>query len=964
MADAHRDADPVALMVQSSVNFEAPPTPFNREKLKASIASLHTKEFNPETEIERLLDTIETGLPDGVMTTADLLQMVARMCDGCAAFLGPHMSHTAGKLWMRGLKRRLPSSVFQVACNLFNHTDARGNPAPLIREEIFAFFRDNASELQAIADKWVDVFNNNFTLFGAMTLQGKYLMSGMDGKTMESPVNLYLRIAVEVHGCHSMKDVEESVARCARKEISYASPTCFNAGSVMQQMSSCYLMSMFSDSIDGIYRTKHLSALVSKSSGGQGTSIDEIRARGSWIRSSNGTSNGLIPMLKTLDEDVVYVDQGGGKRKGAHAIYVPDWHFDALEVLVAKDPETQDDKATRNLFYGFMLSDALMDAVNADGMWSLFDPNECHELSRAWGNGLKEAITRYNAEAEATEAADAVVVAATGNPSAVDWSHKPRVRRRRIPAVEFMRALFQSSCKTGTPYIIFGDNAQRLSPYSFLGKLKNSNLCTEIIELCGSPLGWREHDGATPAEQDAHRETAVCNLISIGLPAFVDADTKTFDHAGMHAAVKFAEKSCDRIIDKNFYPDASTRRSNMRHRPIGLGVQGMADVFQILGMPYDSPQARRLSDDIFQTLYHGALEASNENAKKNGAHVTFSGATANHDTQALKEWEATEAAAMWGKLGPSLRESGAFESLAPPTAVEDRRIEKAMASWATDGRKTRWMELSADEKADPSNGYFAPPQSDSPHASGELQFDRLLKQWKSTNEARWNALSVEERAQPLNHCLAPPTIRAKYDWMALKKNIRAFGLRHLVHIAPMPTASTAQILGNNVNFEPMAANIFSRNVLAGEFIVVNIHLFRELFKRGLWTSDTTDMLRANRGSVLALPGLPDDVKDVFRTIWEYDMIPQVNMQMDRGKWVDQSSSFNVHVAEPDFERWMAMMRYAHTAGIITAQYYLYVLPALENRTVTVAKASMGSSIAPRAPLPACMGCDAAEGPLM
>lgn len=885
---------------------------FDAIKMRKWLLSLHVTEFKSEKEIDSVMKAVQATLPDRI-TLTDLMEHVAKTVNDRCFRVGPHMGLLAGRIVCARIAEDVSADIVEVTKKLNAHTDQRGNPSPLVRDSYLDLVLKHSEFLNNLVQKYDPICAMNYNYFAIKTLCSKYLLAGMDNKPQERPIHMYIRVALETHG-DDLDSVAKDVVLKVEKKLSSASPTVFNAGTTCPQMCSCYLVDIFDDTISGIYDTKKALALISKHSGGIGLCIERIRSNGSWIRSTSGTSNGVIPMLSTINGDVRYVDQGGGKRKGAAAIYFPDWHYDSPEILEAKLPETKKERATRDLFYGLLITDSFMDAYEADlkdpeckeGIHSLFDPNECPGLVESWGNKRKLLLAKYRAEAEATEEADRLLRLKTNDPKAIDWSHKPRVRRRAMRATAFMKLIFDSATKSGGPYIIMQDNAQRKSQYRRYGKLKQSNLCTEIIEFSGvPPCGDPEID----------RESAVCNLCSIALPGFLITDkdgTLKLDMKSIHETTSFAAMALDRIIDKTYYPEETTRRSNRRHRPIGIGVQGLADVFMRLGIQYDSLEARRLSDDIHQTMYHAAVTKSIELAKTLGPYPTC---FIKDPLTTLKE----------ARFNPSYSK----DDLAELTR-EAERYKKCCDEWIKSPDSKIWAEFSYEEKQNPSNLCFAPPEFRPPAVRGILQFDMAISEWKARHGEKWESMTFTEKLAPANSCFAPPDFRPLFDWNAVKTDIAKHGLRNRVFMAPMPCASTAHILGNSENFQPHTSNVYTRKTLSGEFQTVNTTLFEMLKKRNLWTAATRNHIRLNRGAVYELEGLSEFEQDLFRTVWEYSMQPQVDMQASRGMWVDQSSSFNVHISEPELESYGKMLLYAWHKGVITAQYYLHMLPAIDN----------------------------------
>jgi ribonucleoside-diphosphate reductase alpha chain len=611
----------------------------------------------------------------------------------------------------------------------------------------------------------------SYDYFGFKTLEKSYLLR-IDGKVAERPQQMLMRVAVGIH----MDDMEaalETYNLLSEKWFTHATPTLFNAGTPKPQLSSCFLLTMQNDSIDGIYDTLKQCAKISQSAGGIGLSIHNVRATGSYIKGTNGTSNGIIPMLKVFNDTARYVDQGGGKRKGAFAIYLEPWHADIFEFLDLKKNHGKEELRARDLFYALWIPDLFMKRVEENSTWSLMCPNECPGLADCYGDDFEKLYEKYEREGRA---------------------------RKTIKAQELWFEILESQTETGTPYVLFKDHANRKSNQKNLGTIKSSNLCTEIMEYTSND------------------EVAVCNLASIALPKFV-VDGK-FDHKQLLEVTKVATKNLNKIIDINYYPVPQARNSNMRHRPIGLGVQGLADAFIMLRMPFESDEAQGLNRDIFETIYFGALTASMELAKKYGPYETFKG---------------------------------------------------------------------------------------SPISKGIFQFDMWGVEPKS---GRW-------------------------DWNGLRKEIKQHGVRNSLLLAPMPTASTSQILGNNECFEPYTSNIYTRRVLSGEFTVVNKHLLKDLIRLNLWNEGMKNKVIKSNGSIQNIPEIPQHIKDLYKTVWEIKQKTIIDMAADRGAFICQSQSLNIHIQDPNFGKLTSMHFYAWKKGLKTGMYYLRTKAAADAVKFTV-----------------------------
>ena len=658
---------------------------------------------------------------------------------------------------------------------LYQHVDPKnGQNAPLISKETWKVIKEHAAELDEAI-----IYDRDFSydFFGFKTLERSYLMK-IDGKTVERPQHMLMRVAVGIHGSDVPAAIE-TYNLMSEKWFTHATPTLFNAGTPKPQLSSCFLLTMKDDSIDGIYDTLKQCAKISQSAGGIGLSIHNIRAKGSYIKGTGGSSNGIVPMLRNFDMTARYVDQGGGKRKGSFAVYLEPWHADIFDFLDLKKNHGKDEMRARDLFYALWIPDLFMQRVENNEMWSLFCPNEAPGLADVWGEDFERLYLKYESENKF---------------------------RRQVKAQDLWFEVLESQIETGTPYILYKDAANRKSNQKNLGTIKSSNLCTEIIEYT------------------APDEVAVCNLASLALPKFVTDDGK-FDHQKLYEITKVATRNLNKVIDVNYYPVEEARKSNMRHRPIGLGVQGLADAFIMLRMPFDSEEARGLNRDIFETIYFAAMEASMEEAKKNGPYETFKG---------------------------------------------------------------------------------------SPVSKGIFQFDM----WGVTpSSGRWN-------------------------WEKLKQDVKQHGVRNSLLVAPMPTASTSQILGNNECFEPYTSNVYTRRTLSGDFIVANKHLMKDLISAGLWSETMRQKLINTNGSVQSIPEIPQNLKDIYKTVWEISQKSIIDMSADRGAYICQSQSLNIHLTDPNFGKLTSMHFYAWKKGLKTGMYYLRSTAAADAIKFTLDKSAL------------------------
>ncbi|QRW06794.1 ribonucleoside-diphosphate reductase subunit M1 [Ceratobasidium sp. AG-Ba] len=687
----------------------------------------------------------------------------------------PDYAILAARIAISNLHKETKKSFSAVIADLHNYVNPKnGRPAGMISQETFEIVQENSALLDSAMIYERD-FHYNF--FGFKTLERSYLLR-IDGRVAERPQHMLMRVAVGIHGRNIDKAIE-TYNLMSERYFTHASPTLFNAGTPHPQLSSCFLVAMKDDSIDGIYDTLKTCAMISKTAGGIGLHIHNIRATGSYIAGTNGYSNGIVPMLRAYDATARYVDQGGNKRPGAFAIYLEPWHSDVFEFLDLRKNHGKEEVRARDLFYALWIPDLFMQRIEEDGDWSLFCPNEAPGLADVHSAEFVELYTKYEREGRA---------------------------RKTIKAQKLWYAILDAQIETGGPFMLYKDAANAKSNQQNLGTIKSSNLCTEIIEY------------------SAPDEVAVCNLASIALPTFIVNDAsaphgKRYDFQKLHDVVKVVTNNLNTIIDVNYYPVPEARNSNMRHRPIGLGVQGLADAFMCLKMPFDSPEARELNLQIFETIYHAAVEASNELAEAQGAYSTFPG---------------------------------------------------------------------------------------SPASQGKLQFDL----WGVTPTGLW-------------------------EWEDLKAKVVRTGLRNSLLVAPMPTASTSQILGFNECFEPYTSNIYTRRVLAGEFQVVCPWLLKDLVSLGLWNDDMKNMIIASGGSIQNISGIPDDIKAIYKTVWEISQKTVLNLAADRGAFICQSQSLNVHLQSPTHRQLTSMHFYGWKKGLKTGMYYLRTRPAAQAIQFTV-----------------------------
>lgn len=716
------------------------------------------------------------GLYDGV-TTSELDNLAAEVAASMTTN-HPDYALLAARIAVSNLHKNTDKSFSRTMKKLYEYKDAKtGQNAGLIADDVYEIIKKNAELLDSTI-----IYDRDFgyDYFGFKTLERSYLLR-VDGKVVERPQHMLMRVSLGIHK-DDINSAIETYHLMSERWFTHATPTLFNAGTPKPQMSSCFLLTMKDDSIEGIYDTLKQCAKISQSAGGIGLSIHNIRATGSYIKGTNGTSNGIVPMLRVFNDTARYVDQGGGKRKGSFAIYLEPWHADIFEFLDLRKNHGKEELRARDLFYALWVSDLFMKRVKADSTWSLFCPNEAPGLADCWGKEFEELYERYEKEGRA---------------------------RKTIPARDLWNAVLESQIETGTPYMLYKDACNAKSNQQNLGTIKSSNLCTEIIEY-------------TSAD-----EVAVCNLASLALPRFVNDGV--FDHQRLFEVTYVVTKNLNKIIDYNYYPVPEAQRSNLRHRPIGIGVQGLADTFIMMRMPFDSPQAKQLNKDIFETIYYASLTASKDLAKDLGPYETYEG---------------------------------------------------------------------------------------SPISKGIFQFDM------------WNV-------QPSN----------RWEWDILRDEIKKYGVRNSLLLAPMPTASTSQILGNNECFEPYTSNIYSRRVLSGEFVVVNKHLLKDLVKLGLWNDDMKNKIISNNGSIQNIEEIPQNIKELYKTVWEIKQRDIIDMAADRGAYICQSQSLNVFIDKPNFAKLTSMHFYAWEKGLKTGMYYLRTKAASEAIKFTVQKQA-GSQLEP------------------
>lgn len=703
------------------------------------------------------------GLYDGV-TTSELDNLAAEIA-ATMTTTHPDFAKLAARISVSNLHKNTKKSFSETMKDLYEYVNPRtGKKAPLLSDEVYRVVSENSEQLDSTI-----IYNRDFgyDYFGFKTLERSYLLK-LNGKIAERPQHMLMRVSIGIH-LDDLEAAMETYELMSKKYFTHATPTLFNSGTPKPQMSSCFLLAMKDDSIDGIYDTLKQTAKISQSAGGIGLSIHNVRATGSYIAGTNGTSNGIVPMLKVYNDTARYVDQGGGKRKGSFAIYVEPWHADIYDFLDLKKNHGKEEMRARDLFYAMWIPDLFMKRVEANEDWTLMCPNECPGLFNHHSEEFEELYLAYEAEGKG---------------------------RKTVRARELWEKILESQIETGTPYMLYKDAANRKSNQRNLGTIRSSNLCTEIMEYTSPD------------------EVAVCNLASIALPMFIKGGK--FDHKELFRVTKRVTKNLNRVIDRNYYPVKEAENSNMRHRPIGLGIQGLADAFIMLRLPFTSDEAKKLNQEIFETLYFAAVTASMEMAQEEGVYSSYEG---------------------------------------------------------------------------------------SPISQGEFQHNL------------WGIKDEE--------------LSGRWDWAKLRKSVKKHGVRNSLLVAPMPTASTSQILGNNECFEPYTSNIYTRRVLSGEFIVVNKHLLEDLVNLGLWNENLKQELMRANGSIQHIDNIPEDIKELYKTVWELSMKDIIDMSRQRGYFIDQSQSLNLFMENANYSKLTSMHFYAWKSGLKTGMYYLRTKAAVD-----------------------------------
>ncbi|KVV13155.1 ribonucleoside-diphosphate reductase subunit alpha [Flavobacterium sp. TMP13] len=719
--------------------------------------------FNELVDPVKVAMRVIEGLYDGVSTSE--LDNLAAETAASMTIAHPDYAQLAARIAISNLHSNTTKSFSETMSDMYHYVNPRtGNPAPLLADDVYEVIKNNAQALDSTI-----IYNRdfNYDYFGFKTLERSYLLK-LNGKIVERPQHMLMRVSIGIHK-DDLASVFETYELMSKKFFTHATPTLFNSGTPKPQMSSCFLLTMKDDSIDGIYDTLKQTAKISQSAGGIGLAIHNVRATGSYISGTNGTSNGIVPMLRVYDMTARYVDQGGGKRKGSFAMYIEPWHADIFDFLDLRKNHGKEEMRTRDLFLGMWIPDLFMRRVQEDTTWTLMCPNECPGLSDVHSEEFDALYLGYEAAGKG---------------------------RKTIKAREIWEKILESQIETGLPYMLYKDAANRKSNQKNLGTIRSSNLCTEIIEFTSPD------------------EVAVCNLASISLPMFVE--NGKFDHQKLYDVTKRVTFNLNRVIDRNYYPVKEAENSNVRHRPIGLGVQGLADAFILLRMPFTSDAAKKLNHEIFETLYFAAVTSSMELAKIEGPYSTFKG---------------------------------------------------------------------------------------SPMSQGEFQYNM------------WGMKDEE--------------LSGRWDWASLRKEVMEHGVRNSLLVAPMPTASTSQILGNNEAFEPYTSNIYTRRTLSGEFIVVNKHLLEDLVKLGIWNETLKQEIMRHNGSVQNIDGIPADIKELYKTVWEMSMKDILDMSRQRGYFIDQSQSLNLFMQDANYPKLTSMHFYAWQSGLKTGMYYLRTKSAVD-----------------------------------
>lgn len=764
--------------------------------------------INYSSLVIKVIDQLYDKIP-----TTKIDELTAEQCASLST-KSPEYGVLAGRIVVSNHQKNTPSSFLSAMKTLYEFKDIHGVQNPLISEKTWQNIQKNTNELEHMID-----YNRDYLIdyFGFKTLERAYLFKAND-KIVERPQHMWLRVSIGIHG-DDIEAIKESYDLMSQKYFTHATPTLFNAGTSRPQLSSCYLVALEEDSLEGIFNTLKDCANISKWAGGIGLHIHNVRANGSLINGTNGKSTGIVPMLRVFNDTAKYINQGG-KRNGSFAIYIEPWHADVEDFLEMKKNHGDEELRARDLFYALWIPDLFMERVKDNGKWSLFCPNECPGLHNIYGDAFNKLYMQYETSGKS---------------------------RKIVNARDLWFKILDAQMETGTPYLLFKDHVNKKSNQKNLGTIMSSNLCTEIVQYSDD------------------KESSVCNLASIALPLFVDEKTKEFDYEKLHQIAKVVTTNLNKIIDINFYPTEKTKRSNLLHRPIGIGVQGLADVFFKMDIPYHSEEAKVINKNIFETIYHGALERSNE--------------------LAIERVKFFKSDPLYKKLLFEYDNDTSDESI-NRGKDEDYFIHDANSITL----------LNAEKRNITYNNHLGAYSSfeGSPASKGILQFDM------------WNVEPTDER----------------YNWSILKEYIIEYGLRNSLLVAPMPTASTSQILGFNECFEPITSNIYSRRTLAGEFVVVNKYLMNELIELGLWNDNIKNNIIANKGSVQQLTMIPPEIREKYKIVWEIPMKHLIDMSADRGAFICQSQSLNLWLEDPNYNTLTSMHFYSWKKGLKTGIYYL------------------------------------------
>jgi ribonucleotide reductase alpha subunit len=803
-------------------------------------------------------------LYDGI-TTTKIDELTAEQC-ASLTIQHPDYGVLASEIIISNHQKNTSSNFYSAMKQLYYFKDIHNKNVPLISDSLWKVVSDNKDELNSMIDYDRDFF---LDYFGFKTLERSYLMR-VNKKIVERPQHLWLRVSLGIHG-YDLDKVKKSYDYMSQKYFTHATPTLFNAGTPRPQLSSCYLLAMENDSVDGIYNTLRDCARISKWAGGIGLHIHNIRACGSHIRGTNGISNGIAPMLRVFNNTARYIDQGGGKRSGSFAIYMEPWHSDIEIFLDLRKNHGDEEMRARDLFYALWVPDIFMKRVKENSTWTLMCPDECPGLSDVYGENFDTLYMQYEKESKG---------------------------KRVINARDLWFKILDSQMETGTPYLLYKDTCNKKSNQQNIGTIKSSNLCTEIIEYSDSD------------------ETAVCNLASIALSKFVN-DDKTFNYEMLHEVTQVVTENLNKVIDINFYPTVKTKRSNMRHRPIGIGVQGLADTFAMMDIAFESEEAVKVNKDIFETIYHASVSKSNDISRERYQDIktlqdVFIADLTNDSEEFNKkvylDW-------FYDMLVENYYDAELIYPFEGKEIVETtyHKVQTNMEDIFGSSFYKRALEHFGSQKKKKEQLSFT-----------QVDFTKYKKllQKKQTHGAysTFEGSPISKGVFQFNLWDVEPSTR--YDWTNLASNIGKYGIRNSLLVAPMPTASTSQILGNNECFEPFTSNIYTRRTLAGEFVIVNKHLIQELIDLNIWNESVKNSIIEHNGSVQQLTNVPENIRNKYKTVWEISMKHLINMSRDRGAFICQSQSLNLWLKEPNYNNLTSMHFYSWSQGLKTGIYYL------------------------------------------